>query len=182
MKIFGFIITCLVVSACSDLKVYSDYDKETDFDSFDSFILLPWTQGDSLINKFDKERIMNSVKNQMVDRGHAYYEDNAKLTVSLFLKLDNSRSTTTYSNYYGGYGYGYPGWGWGGGMSSSIYSDNYYTIGTLVIDVYDTKSKQLIWQGVGAKSVDDIPQSREKSVPKVISYIFRKYPRSIQKY
>jgi len=126
-------------------------------------------QGDSLINRFDKERILNSVKKQMVDRGHAYYEDDAKLAVSLFLKMDNRRSTTG-------------GWGWGGGMSSTTYSDNYYTIGTLVIDIYDTKIKQLIWQRVGAKSVDEIPQSREKSVPKVISYIFRKYPRSIQKY
>ena len=184
MKVVYFIVAGVLAVSCSDLKITSDFDKEKDFDLYDSYVLLPWTQGDSLINKFDKERILNAVNKQMLDRGHAFNDSDPKLAVSVFLKLDNKTSTTAYSNYYGGYGYGYayPGWGWGGGMGATTYSDYHYTIGTLVIDVYDTKSKQLIWQGVGAKSVDESPQTREQSVPKMISYIFKKYPKSIQKY
>jgi len=176
----------LVITSCSDFKATYDYDKEIDFTRYDSFVLLPWTEGDSLINRFDKERIENSVRKEMLDRGHAYQKQGAKLAVTLFMKHDNKTSTTAYSNQYGGYGYGYgyryPGWGWGGGMSSTTYSDYDYTVGTLIIDVYDTKNKMLIWQGVGSGTVDDNPQTRERKIPFHIAYIFKKYPRKVQKY
>lgn len=177
-------IGLVVLFGCSDLKVTSDYDKEVNFDDYDSFLILPWIQGDTLINRFDKARVVNAVKTQMMNHGHAYDETTPKLVVSLFLKLDNRTTTTAYTGHYGGYGYGYgyPGWGWGGGMSSTTYSDYHYTVGALVIDVYDAKTKNLVWQGVGAGTVDDNPQSREQRVPRNISSIFKKYPKAIQKY
>lgn len=177
------LLSAVLLIGCSELKVVTDYDKQVDFNAFDSFTILPWEQADSLINSFDKERIVNAVKTQMMNRGHAYDTANPELAIMLFLKLDNKTTTRAYTSHYGGYGYGYayPGWGWGGGMTSTSYSDYHYTVGTLVVDVYETRTRQLIWQSVGAGTVDEDPRSRERSVPKAISYIFKRYPKPVQK-
>ncbi len=81
---------------------------------------------------------------------------------------------------YGGY-YGYgPGWGWGSGMgmsmSTTTVQEYNYTVGTLVIDVYDKEDEKLIWESIGTGTVNDNPQKRNKNRPKTIAQIMAQYP------
>ena len=77
---------------------------------------------------------------------------------------------------YGGfYDYG-PGYGWGGGHSTTTIQNYEYEVGTLVIDVVDTKEKKLIWESIGTGTVDENPQSREKKLPKKVQKIMSKFP------
>jgi hypothetical protein len=86
-------------------------------------------------------------------------------------------ATTTGMGYGGYYGYG-PRWGWGPGMtmSTTTVSEYNYTVGTLVIDVFDAKEEKLIWESIATKTVDDNPETREKNLPKVIAKIMAPYP------
>jgi hypothetical protein len=82
---------------------------------------------------------------------------------------------------YGGYGmgaYGGPGWGWGMGMgtSSTTYQENDYEVGTLVVDGYDATSKKLIWQGTLVKTLNSNAGKNDKSIPKSITKLMKKYP------
>ncbi len=175
------LLTVMLMMGCSDLKVTSDKDNTVDFNAFKSFSFLTWNkENSSLINELDKQRLINAVKSELMDRGYAYQESGGELAVSLYIVLDQKTGTNAYTSYYGGYGGGYyygPGWGWGGGYAHTSYSQYDYTVGTLVVDVFDESSKKLIWQVVASGTVDDNPESREKNIPRVITYMFKKYPK-----
>ena len=48
--------------------------------------------------------------------------------------------------------------------------------GTLVLDVFDGKTKDQVWQGVASGTVTEDPQKREQAIPKKISALMKKYP------
>jgi len=181
-------VMLLFLFSCSSLQVTNNYDKNVDFKSFSTFSLYPWDkQNDSLINDYDKQTIINSVKNEMTRRGYQYVEKNGQLIVSMFVILKNKTEYQSYTNHYGGYagyggGWGYYGapwaygYGWGPGYSSTTVTSRDYVQGSLLIDIFELEGKKLIWQGIGTGEVDDDPATRDKNLPKNISHIFRRYP------
>ena len=48
--------------------------------------------------------------------------------------------------------------------------------GTMVMDVFDEKSGDQIWQGVAAGTVPEKPEKREKSIPKTVAALMKKFP------
>ena len=141
-----------------------------------------------MLNDLDKERIHKAFTAEFAARGMTYDEDNGELVLTLYLVVDKKTSLSSYTNYnggmgYGGYGmgaYGGPGWGWGTGMgmgtSSTTYQENDYEVGTLVVDAYDATSKKLIWQGTLVKTLNSNAGKNDKSIPKSITKLMKKYP------
>ena len=64
----------------------------------------------------------------------------------------------------------------GMGQSTTTYNESDYLVGTLVCDVFDAKTKQLVWQSVGKGTVDENPNNNEKNIPKVVAKIMYDYP------
>jgi hypothetical protein len=64
----------------------------------------------------------------------------------------------------------------GMGTSTTTYSEQDYLQGTLVVDVFNKSEKKLIWQGVGQKTVDENPNTREKNAAKVAAAIMKPFP------
>ena len=77
-----------------------------------------------------------------------------------------------FQNEYGG--------GWGGSSTTS-YSENDYLKGTLVMDAFDEESGEQIWQGVAKATVQEKPEKREKSIPKTIAALMKKFPVAVPK-
>ena len=73
------------------------------------------------------------------------------------------------------YGYGF-GPGYSMGTSHTTYNTQVYTVGTLILDVFDNSTKKLIWQGIGAGTVNKDPKNRDKNIPKAIAKIMNPYP------
>ncbi len=178
-----------ILNACSGIKVTSDYDKSADFTKYKTYSFYKWEEeSDKQLTRFDKERIENAVGNEMDIRGYKYVEGEADLTVSLFVVLEQKTSKTAYTNHFGAGGpgyYGYDdwdydvGWGWGMGHSTTTYNETDYVDGTLVIDVFDMSNRKLIWQGVGAGTVDEDPGKRQKKMPSEIKQIFSSFPKPV---
>ena len=63
------------------------------------------------------------------------------------------------------------------GYSSTSYHEYEYNVGTLVCDVFDYKTKKLIWQGVVSGEIDDNPKTRERNMPRVIKELMKRYPK-----
>jgi len=182
-KIFLFpvLILLIVISSCSSIKVTADYDKTTNFESYKTFTLLPWNKhNDSIVSPFTKQRILESLKNEMIKRGYFYVEDvkKADLGVNSFVLIREKTDYQYYQNYYRPYGYYYGNpWAWGGYYSNpygtSVQKRDYIE-GTLIIDVFDTHQKKLIWQGIGVGEVN--PNSGNKNINKAVAQILFKYP------
>jgi hypothetical protein len=183
-----FFAITVIISSCSTLKVTSDYDPNVNFSKFKTYNLLPWSEDISrMINDFDRKRIIDAVKAQMEAKGYTYSESNADLSVSNYIILDEKEQTTAYSTYMGGYGYyggfGYYGYGpgFGVGTTHTTYNTETYTVGTLIIDVFDNSTKKLIWQGIGVGTINKNPKKREQNTPKVIAQIMASLPGKVEK-
>jgi hypothetical protein len=185
MKYLNYValLTIVFLGACSSLTVKSDYDKEADFTKYKTFEYYGWAEdSDKILNRFEKERIEKAFGEEFRKRGLQYVENNGDMVVSLFVVAEQKTSTTAHTNHYnmGGYGYGgfgyYGRYGMGMGTSTTTYSEQDYTVGTLVVDVFDKAEKKLIWQSVGQKTVDENQKTAEKNFPKVAAAIMKPFP------
>ncbi len=171
----------LTVAFSSNLtaQVKSDYDKNADFTKYKTYSFLGWQkESDQQLNEFDKKRIYDSFKSEFSARGMEYVETGGDVSITFFIVVNAKTSTTAYTNYTGGYGYSGR-WGWGmgpGGYATTTYSESDYNEGTFVIDLYDNDTKSLVWQGILTKVVNEKPEKREKTIPKSVKKLMKKYP------
>ena len=178
------VMALLFAVSCSTVRVSADYDKNIDFKKYKTFTLLPWNKhNDSVVSPFTKDRILSALKEEMTKRGYKYVLDlkDADLGVNTYILTRKKTDYQYYSDYYNpfGYYYGYP-WAWYGPFASPYYGTpvtkrDYYE-GTIIIDVFDTKVKKLIWQGIGVGELDPRKHITEKKIKKIISQIMFKYP------
>ncbi len=177
------IVVTMILASCSSITVTSDYDKSVDFTKFRTYSYYGWADNsDKLLNDFDKERIEKAFGAELGKRNLTYQREGGDITVALFIVTEQKQQTTATTTGMGGrygyggyYGYG-PGWGWGTGMSTTTYNTYDYTVGTLVCDIFDTNGEQLIWEGVAQGTINENPQKREASIPKVVAQIMARYP------
>ena len=73
-------------------------------------------------------------------------------------------------------GYGYRGWGGMGGMGTATTTVDEYTVGTLVVDIFDGKSKNLIWRGIAQDELSDKPDKNVKKLGKASDKLFKDFP------
>lgn len=163
----------LLIYSCSSVKVVSTCDEEADFSKYKSIEYLGWSEGsEELVNQEDMDRIVQSVGNEFRNRSFEIMTEGADLQLSMFLVLNLETITADYIAHHNGY------YGIGAlGPSAKLPEEDYnYTVGTLIIDIFDADTELLVWQGIGTKTVVENPEKREKSIPKSISKIMNKFP------
>jgi len=105
--------------------------------------------------------------------------DKPDLVIVFQIAVTQEKEMTAYNT--GGFGYG-PGWrgGWYGGMGGGMTTATTSTIniGTVVLDMYDTGTKQLVWRGKVSKAVDSKakPEKRQKNIDKAAGKMLKNYP------
>jgi len=182
MKKTNLLITStlsLLIFGCSGIKVTTDYEKKADFSQYKTFSFLGWQENsDKIMNDFDKKRMRDAFKNEFNSRNLKFEENRGSMAISLYVVVNKETSVTSYTNYHGGYGgrYRRGGYGWGGGSASTSYTEEDYLKGTLVMDVFDESSGDMIWQGIATSTVPEKPEKREKSIPKTISALMKQFP------
>jgi hypothetical protein len=72
----------------------------------------------------------------------------------------------------------FPGWRWGGFGESTTWVDN-YEVGTLVVDMFDTRSKKLIWRGSASDTLPENPNKAMKDLEKSTEKMFEHFPPSM---
>ena len=177
-------ISLMILSGCSSITVTYDYDKTVDFTQYKTYSFYGWAkESNKILTPFDQKRIEEAFAEEFAKRGLKYVEEGGDLTVALYIQTEKKQETTATTTGMGGYGsyYGWgPGWGWGpgfyGGMTHTTYQTYDYHVGTLVVDVFDTKKKVLIWESAGQGRIDEDPSHRDKSIPKVVEQIMATYP------
>lgn len=179
-RLFIVLLITSLFFGCSSLKITYDYDKEVDFTKFKSLTYYGWAKNsDQVLSEYDRQRIEGAFAMEFIERGIQPKQAGGDIVVSLFVIVDQKTGTTAYTNHYGGYagGYGYyPAWGWGGGYTTTTYHDYDYLEGTLIIDVYEAETKNLIWQGVVAGKMEGNSHSSEENIERTAKEIMKNYP------
>jgi hypothetical protein len=154
-----------------DVKV--DYDKAANFGTIKTFSLkLGTTWG----NEISQKRVTDEITQALTGKGWTVApEAQADALVVLHGATETKRSLNTFYSGMGG-GYGYRGWGRMGGTGTATTTESEYTIGTLVVDIFDAKSKSLLWRGAAQDELSDKTEKNIKKLGKASDKLFKDFP------
>ena len=155
-------------SALVAQDVHSNAMPGTNFSKYHTY---KWVaiEGASHPNQIMDAEIKQSVDAQMAAKGLTKTtDDKADMYVGYQTAIDQQKQ-------WNGYGMG-GGVRWGGGMATATSST--IDIGSLVVDMYDPSTKQLIWTGTVTKSMDPSSnqQKNQKNLDKAVTKLFKSYP------
>ncbi len=177
-RFLGATALIMVMSACSGIQVNTDYNPEVDFSRYQSFA---WAEragsgDDALIdNELVDQRFRRAVESELASRGMQKTNGQPDLAVGYQLILDNRVDYQTVNTYYGSR------WGYRGvygGVGTTQTTAREYTVGTLIIDFYDTGSRELVWRGAGEGKVNQArnPQESQERINEVVTLILADFP------
>jgi len=179
MKNYVLIFILLTFVGCSTVKVAYDYDKQTDFSKYKTYVISEETMKMENVNQLDRDRIITAVGTQMAAKGFTKAGDNADVILDIRIKGEEIQTATATST--GGYGYGR--WGYGGGFGTTQINYDKYTEGTLFITLIDKVTEKIAWQGTGKKTIEENASSEKKvkNIDYAVSQIFTNYPPGAKK-
>ena len=166
----GLALGLAATAAAQDVK--TDFDKSADFSKYKTFsakIATSWN------NPFGEQRALEIIETALAGKGWKKVDEaSADTHVMIHGATQVKRDLNTF--YSGGYGgYGYRGYG-GMGMGTTSTTVNEYTVGTLVLDIFDAKTKQLLWRGTGSDEVSDKADKNQQKVQKATEKMFKNFP------
>jgi len=96
--------------------------------------------------------------------------------------MEITRDQKTLDTFYDGFG---GGWGWrrfgGGGFGEATTTSDTYKVGTVVVDLFDARTKQLIWRGAASDTLSDNSDKNIKNLDEGVDKMFNHFPPSATK-
>jgi hypothetical protein len=174
----GLALACILLTACSpSMTVRQDFIPGTDFSPYRTYAWLPDHPPTAIADALIDRRIREAVDVGMQDRGFtAPAAGEPNLYVGYQLILDEQRDVRTVSEYWG------PSWrvpgfytGVTGATSTQVVS---YTLGTLVIDLFDASTRELVWRGSAETEIDETsePEQRQARGEDAVRRILEQFP------
>lgn len=173
MKNLILLSICLTFISCSSVRVFSDYDTSVNFKDYTTYAFFKPGIDEVEISDLDKKRILKAIEFEL-DVKQLTKSETPDLLINLAVKSSND----VYINQSNGFGYGYGfgfwnGWGWPNNNIATVSSQ---TNGMLFIDLIDTKTKQLVWQGKGKGYINEYSKKRDERIQYFVTEILKNYP------
>jgi len=147
--------------------VTTDFDKKADFSRCKTFM---WIKQPKLANPLMAQRVMDDVNSQLTAKGWQLVTENADVAVM-------ANGATKDQQTLGAFYTGFPCWRWSwAGDTMATTQVEHHTVGTLLIDLFDTKTKQAVFRGVATDTLSDKPEKNEDKLNKSVEKMFKKFP------
>jgi hypothetical protein len=161
----------MTAAGCSSISTNVDYDAGAHFGAYRTFAFKDVHEGDAFQMKRVRAAIDRTLQAKGLAKTDARADGTPDLWVVLHTRMRNQRQVTTYSS---GWGWG---WRWRGGYWSTARVEN-IPVGSLVVDLVDTKAKELVWRGSASRVVDpdETPQERVGKVQEAVDKLFAGFP------
>ena len=156
-------------------ELHHDYDPQADFESLQTWDFAERTaSGDDdarVYNRVTMGRVRTAVERVLASRGFTRTESSPDFLVAWHGAIRGRMNATSIS---GHYGYG---WGWYGGGGTATFVDE-WDEGTLLIDIVDAGSNDLIWRGVASGTIDEArtPQEAQAMLDRAVARILQAFP------
>ena len=175
MKTLRAVITASLLmipalAAAQDVKI--DFDKAYDFSPVKTYSL---AIGTTWGNDLSQRRVLTEIEEAISAKGWKKVAENPNVVVVLHGATSTKRNVNTF---YSGMGGGYGGYRYGGfgGMGSASTTVSEYQVGTLVVDIFDAKSKNLVFRGTAEDEISDNPDKNKNRLEKAATKLFKNFP------
>ena len=150
-------------------SVTTDYDKSANFVSFKTYA---WIRGTEVPDQLNHKRIVQSIDAQLAEEGMRLVDQSADpdVLIAYHVNLDRDLQINGFSSGWGAYR-------WGGSRSGAARAEE-ITVGTLVVDMIDARTRTIVWRGTASKDVDQgaSAEKRDKHARKAMEKLFKNYP------
>jgi Domain of unknown function (DUF4136) len=141
------------------------------------------TNDPMLVNSISNRALRSDLAQEFTRRGYVASDTNPDFCVAYYAstkqQLDVSYWDYGYAwrpRWWSGWGHRWGrGWGPDWGMESGPMVTQ-YTQGTVIVDVFDPKTKDLLWRGQGIAAVSDNEQQYEHDLKQAVEAIVDKFP------
>ncbi len=166
-----FVVGLCLLAACSSLQVRTDYSKDVDFSTFETFEYRDSDENAADSNTLAHREIVAAINAGMVAGGFVEVGSDADLQVTYYsAEEDSVRFTTQYL------GYEAPGWSSHGRLETDTAGTVAQTVGAVVIDVWDRESNVLIWRSVVRDLLNQDAERTRRRIHKGIQKAFAGFP------
>jgi hypothetical protein len=163
-----------LLSACRSYNVTYDYDVTASYSRYKTFDYYTSKKGKGGTTTLMDKRVRAAVENELQAKGfNMDTKADPDFLVTYYPVMQNRKVRTTT----------HVGWGWGyrpmyGHVGTSTSQVHHYKEGTIVIEIVDFKSNQLIWTGAAVGALTDLntPEEADEVVPKAVRDILSKFP------
>ena len=160
----------LFAGKASAQQVKTDYDHGANFAQYKTY---SWEQVKTK-DPLDVDRIKSAVNAALTAKGWTQVDSGGDVSI---VAMEITRNQQTLNTFYDGFG---GGWGWrrfgGGGFGEATTTTETYRVGTVVVDLFDTKTKQLIWRGSESDNLSNNSEKNIKNLDKGVEKMFKKFP------
>ena len=168
------LLPLLLLGACTGYHVNYDYDVTASFGRYKTFDYYTSKKGTGGTTNLMDKRVRAAVEKELQAKGFVMEtKADPDFLVTYYPIVHERRYRTTT----------HLGWGWGyrpfyGGVGTSMSEVHSYQEGTIVIEIVDFKSNQMVWQGAAAGALTGLnnPEDADEVVPKAVRDILAKFP------
>ncbi len=174
IQLLSIITFSVFAASCgTGLKITNDFDRNANFSNYKTFSVFSIKSTGS-VSQLNADRIVNAIKTDLTDKGFKYVVSKGDLTINAITILKDKQSFSTATNYYG-YGGLYRPYGYYGSLGTTVISYSYKD-GSLTIEMVDTKTTKMVWQGVGNKEIDKASKDPDSAIKAAVTKILAAFP------
>ncbi|HTC33135.1 MAG TPA: DUF4136 domain-containing protein [Bryobacteraceae bacterium] len=162
----AFLGMVLFASASFAQQVKTDYDRAADFSQLKTYSWEKVQTQDPLWI----DRIKAAVNGALAAKGLTPVESGGDISI---VAMEITQSHRTLNTFYDGFG---GGWRWGGGFGDATTTVDTYKVGTLVVDLFETNTKKLVWRGSASDTLSDKSDKNIKNLDKGVQKMFDHFP------
>ena len=165
---FSIAMFCALTAASFAQQVKTDYDHSAKFGQYKTYSWEKVQTQDPLL----VDRIKDAVNVALTAKGWTQVESGGDVCV---VAIEITRNQQTLNTFYDGFG---GGWRWrgGGGFGDATTTTETYQVGTLVVDLFDAKSKNLVWRGSSSDTLSNNADKNTKNLDKGVQKMFSHFP------
>lgn len=161
LSLAGLLLTA--VTACAG--VTTDYDHNANFAQYKTYSWGKIQTANSLWN----ERVKDAVAAQLAAKGMTEVPSGGDVVVAARDAIHDQQQLNTFYDNFGGRR-------WFGGMGTATTTVDNYKVGTLIVELFDGQSKNLIWRASASNTLSGNPDKNIKSLDKNVQKMFEHFP------
>jgi Domain of unknown function (DUF4136) len=160
-------VAAALTVACSTMTTAVDYDRTIDWSKYKTFQIMEGTRSPVT---FTQKRIEDGITQALTAKGMQPTTNNPSLLVYPHVVMSEQKQWNTMSMG----SFGYRGWGgMGGGMATT--TEQNIPIGTLIVDMVDPNSKEMVWRGTATDQVTATGED-QGTINQAMEKLFANFP------
>jgi hypothetical protein len=161
-----FVLVLTVASFAQQIK--TDYDHNANFGQYKTF---SWEKVQTR-DPLQVDRIKQAVNATLAAKGWTQVDSGGDISIVAVEITQNQQTLNTFYDGFGG------GWRWRGfgGFGDATTTTETYQVGTLVVDLFDAKTKNLVWRGASSDTLSNNADKNTKNLDKGVQKMFAHFP------